>query len=254
VTKLPRLITIPISHYCEKARWALDRARIEYVEEPHIQGVHIFKARRAGGGRTVPVLVTPSGALGDSTAILEWVDRQAAADAALYPGGEAGAAARRLEEWLDEGLGPDGRLWMYESTLPILEQMRPWAIAGVPRWEWRVFDWFGWLIDRMIRRYLSVDAQAAREAITNVHGVFDEIAELLADGRPFLTGETFTAADLTFGALTAPVLIPEAYGSPLPPLDALPAAMAAEVRTLREHPAGRFASRLYAEERRPAAG
>ena len=35
-----RLITIPISHYCEKARWALDRAGIEYREERHIQGVH----------------------------------------------------------------------------------------------------------------------------------------------------------------------------------------------------------------------
>jgi glutathione S-transferase len=251
VTGTPRLITIPISHFCEKARWALDRARISYVEEPHIQGVHIFKARRAGGGRTVPVLVTQSGAIGDSTAILEWVDRMGTASA-LYPAGEAGAAARRLEEWLDEGLGPDGRLWMYESTLPILEQMRPWAIAGVPRWESRVFDWFGWAIDRMIRRYLDVDPNSARTAIANVHGVFDEIGELLADGRPFLTGEAFTAADLSFGALSAAVLVPEGYGSPLPPLDVLPSAMAAEVRSLREHPAGRFAARLYEHERRPA--
>ncbi len=23
---MPRLVTIPISHYCEKARWALERA------------------------------------------------------------------------------------------------------------------------------------------------------------------------------------------------------------------------------------
>jgi glutathione S-transferase len=28
-----RLVTIPISHYCEKARWALGRARIAYREE-----------------------------------------------------------------------------------------------------------------------------------------------------------------------------------------------------------------------------
>ena len=46
------------------------------------------------------------------------------------------------------------------------------------------------------------------------------------------------------------MLIPAGYGSPLPPLDVLPAAMAAEVRRLREHPAGRFAAQLYARERR----
>jgi glutathione S-transferase len=44
-----RLITIPISHYCEKARWALERAGIAYREERHIQGVHMVAARRAAG-------------------------------------------------------------------------------------------------------------------------------------------------------------------------------------------------------------
>ena len=69
-----RLITIPISHYCEKARWALERAGIPYREERHVQGIHRVAARRAGGGQTVPVLVTPEGALGESEDILRWVD------------------------------------------------------------------------------------------------------------------------------------------------------------------------------------
>src|SRR5215212_1631565 len=56
-----RLVTIPISHYCEKARWALERVGIPYREERHVQGIHRFAARRAGGGITVPVLVTPDG-------------------------------------------------------------------------------------------------------------------------------------------------------------------------------------------------
>ena len=44
-----RLITIPISHYCEKARWALERAGLPYREERHVQGIHRLAARRAGG-------------------------------------------------------------------------------------------------------------------------------------------------------------------------------------------------------------
>ena len=48
---LRRLVTIPISHYCEKARWALERAALDYREERHVQGVHQFASRRAGGSR-----------------------------------------------------------------------------------------------------------------------------------------------------------------------------------------------------------
>jgi len=43
-----RLVTIPISHYCEKARWALERAGVPYREERHVQGVHILASRLAG--------------------------------------------------------------------------------------------------------------------------------------------------------------------------------------------------------------
>jgi len=35
-----RLITIPISHYCEKARRALDRTGLPYREERPIRGIH----------------------------------------------------------------------------------------------------------------------------------------------------------------------------------------------------------------------
>ena len=246
----PRLLTIPISHFCEKARWGLDRAGIAYAEEPHLQFFHIWHAWRAGGGRTVPVLVTDGAILRDSTAILEWVDGRLPDGQRLYPAGVADDA-RRIETWLDEGLGPDGRLWMYHETLPIVRDMRRWALVGVPAWERRAFTAGGGLLEPGIRRYLGVDAEAAAAAMVAVDAVFDEVAAMLADGRPFLTGERFTAADLTFGALSASVLVPEGYGSPLPQPDDLPAAMAAQVRRLREHPAGAFAARLYRDERRP---
>ncbi len=249
----PRLITIPISHYCEKARWALDRAGIAYREQPHIQLIHIAAARRAGGGRTVPVLVTGDGtAIGDSAAILRWTDQQVPDERRLYPAGAAGVEAERIEAWLDDGLGPDGRLWMYHGTLPVVSELAPWALAGTPRWEQRAFGAFGWMLDPFIRRYLGVDDDSAVTALRHVDEVFDKVAAMLGDGRAYLTGARFTAADLAFGALSAAVLMPAAYGSPLPPLEVLPAAMAREVVRLREHPAGQFAARLYEQERHAA--
>jgi glutathione S-transferase len=245
-----RLVTIPISHFCEKARWALDRAGVAYVEEPHLQLVHILAARRAGGGQTVPVFVSARGeVVGDSTRILRWADGKVAAERALYPAGELGEEAAALEAGMDDGLGPDGRLWMYHETLPVVRELEPWALAGVPRWERRFFHLTGRFVDRAIRRYLRIDAAAASAALQRVDQLFDDVAQRLSDGRPFLLGDRFTAADLTFAALAAPVLLPERYGSPLPPPEAMPEAMAREVRRLRAHPAGGFAARLYAEER-----
>ena len=45
------------------------------------------------------------------------------------------------------------------------------------------------------------------------------------------------------------MLVPERYGIPLPPLNELPDVYRNEVLAMREHPAGRFALRLYDQER-----
>src|SRR2546428_1022186 len=79
------LITIPISHYCEKARWALDRAGIGYRERAHLQLIHRIAARRAGGGTAAPRPICAEGGLSESAAILAYPDPQAPAASRTYP-------------------------------------------------------------------------------------------------------------------------------------------------------------------------
>jgi glutathione S-transferase len=233
------LITIPISHYCEKARWALDRAGVDYVEQPHLQVIHTFHSLRAGGKGTVPVLVAGDEVLAESADIVRW----ACPD--LYPSAEVAD----LEAHFDSELGPHGRLWMYHRTLPQKKLVRRYAPTGVPAWERRAMPVFLPLVDFAIRRRFKITDEKAADSRARVLAVFDEVADRLADGRRFLTGDAFTAADLAFGALAAAVLVPEGYGVPLPQPDELREPFADEVRLMREHPAGRFALRLYAEVR-----
>ena len=77
------LITIPLSHYCEKARWALDRVALLYREEPHAPLLHRLATKRNDGG-TVPLLVHGGSRFGDSTAILTHADAVCGGDL-LYP-------------------------------------------------------------------------------------------------------------------------------------------------------------------------
>ena len=251
---LNRLLTIPISHFCEKARWALERAGIDYVEERHVQGIHRIVARRAGGGTTMPVLVTDEGVFAESEDILRYADERLDEDHRLFP---ADAQLRDevvgLCRELDEGLGPDGRRLMYALMLELKGPMLRVNNQGVPAWEGRTMSALWPLVTRWGRRDLGIDDDTVRVDAGNVRRAFDAVAERRADGRPHLCGERFTAADLTFAALAAAVLVPPEYGVRLPQPDELPEHIGRMVREFREHPAGAYAMELFRTERRGAA-
>jgi glutathione S-transferase len=248
-----RLLTIPISHFCEKARWALERAGLDYVEERHVQGVHQLVARRAGGGSTVPVLVADEGVFAESEAILRYADEHVDEELRLFPSDPA----RRDEvvalcRWLDEGLGPDGRRLMYAHMLGLRRPMLRVNNQGVPAWEAWAITALWPLMTRWARRELGIGPDTIRDDDRRVRQAFDAIAERLADGRPHLCGDRFGAADLTFACLASAVLVPPEYGVRLPQPEELPDHIARDIRSMREHPAGAYAMELFRRERRRA--
>jgi glutathione S-transferase len=242
-----RLVTIPISHFCEKARWALARAGVPYREERHVQGIHMLAARRAGGGSTVPVLVTDDGVLGESAEILAWADERTPAPERLYPDDpRERAEVEALSRRFDEQLGPSGRRLLYVHMLANRELMLRFNNQGVPAWEDRAIR-AGWpLAVRFAGARLGIRPGVEVGDEADVWREFDAAAELLSDGRPYLCGDRFTAADLTFAALSSPVTVPPEYGVTLPRPDEMPRGTRAIVERARAHPAGRHALALYA--------
>jgi glutathione S-transferase len=245
------LVTIPISHYCEKARWALDRSGVAYEEHAHVQFVHRFAARRAGGGTTVPVFVCDAGVLAESADILDYADAHSPVDRRIYPEDPAATAEiRGLEREFDDRLGPHGRRWMYHLLRRRSDLASRYGTAGVPTFERVMLPVLYPAVYAWIDRHLEITQDTSDLSIGEVRAVFDEVGERLADGRAYLCGDGFTAADLTFAALSAPVVMPPGYGVELPPLDELPAAAAEVVHELRAHPAGRHALAMFRNERR----
>jgi glutathione S-transferase len=244
-----RLITIPISHYCEKARWAMDRLGIPFEEEGHAPAFHV-RATAKAGGRSTPVLVTRAGIFKDSTDILKYLDSFAPPGEELYPPDPAlGREVDDLEECFDHDLGPSTRLWGYFHLLPRRDLMLPVFRAGVPEWQASTLVVVYPVVRFLMRRAMNITAPRAVEALERIGRIFDEVECRLSDGRSFLVGERFTAADLTFAVLSYPMVFPSECQSPGPSLEEAPAALLDVIRSFRARPGGAFVQRIFRDLR-----
>jgi glutathione S-transferase len=166
-----RLITIPVSHYCEKTRWALRRLQVPFLEERHMPPFHRFATRSLGaqstdrpaternlsalnrfvvqqvGGQSVPVLITDRQVLLSSDAILQYADAIAPDDLRLYPTNpQQRQQVDQLVDSFDTVLAPAVRLWTYSYIMDQPQLVRSLWCEGVPWYEAMLFPVvFGWM-------------------------------------------------------------------------------------------------------------
>lgn len=253
---LPRLHTITFSHYVEKVRWCMDRLGIAYEEVPNagILGVLLT-------GRTVPSLEIPPGLtrIGDSPRILRYLWGEYAG---RLPAGRAGflaptPAALELEQYFDQRLGNDVRVWVYSRIFARRDlTLRSWGIEEprVPGWQRALLRAGTPLLRFAVRRMLGVNPARAARALERTREAFGRVDALLADGRRYLAGDALTFADITFASLAALAVLPPEYGGRAIAgrrldIEDLEPDWRAEVEAFRARPAGQFVLRLYREER-----
>lgn len=208
----PTLWQIDISHYSEKARWALEYKGVDHGRRSALPGSHIpialFLTR--GAQPTMPVLRIDGENVGDSTAIIATLEAKYP-DPPLYPSdAEERARALELEDWFDENLGPHARLLPFYELIQEPEIFAEVAAAAVPGPLGKAKP----VIGAYARAYTSIrfnansdeNADRAREAIL---AAFDKLEEELEQGKgEFLVGDSFSVADLTAASLFYPVVVP----------------------------------------------
>lgn len=248
---LHTLVTMPFSHFCEKARWSLEAAGVPFREEGHCPVMHRLAVRRAGGRGSVPVLAVEGGpAIDDSPLIVQYADAQAAGDRKLWPSDPtARARALELERELDVDFAPHVRRLIYFHVLPRRDLALELFRVDAPPREHAVARAAFPLMRAFMKRFMRIHEPGMIRSQAAVRRMFDAIGERLRDGRPYLLGDRFGAADIAFAAFAAPMVLPPEHPKVRIPIEVLPPLLADEVRALQQHPAGLFARRLYRERR-----
>ncbi|HEX8122409.1 MAG TPA: glutathione S-transferase family protein [Solirubrobacteraceae bacterium] len=206
----PVLWHLKVSHYNEKARWALDHKRVPHTRRAVTPGVHPLVARLLSGGETFPVLVVDGRAIGDSTEIIAELERRQP-DRPLYPADpDARRRALELEDFLDEELGPYTRMLAMHHALPDQElfvgMFMPDLAAGARPLVRAAFP----ALRSQIEAQFDLRGDGPERALAKVRAAAERLkAEVGPSG--YLVGDTFTVADLTLAALLAPPLAPEQF-------------------------------------------
>jgi glutathione S-transferase len=248
----PILYVFNISHYCEKARWALDHFGIAHEVRHVMVGTHRRLAKKLGASSgSVPFLQTSHGMIAGSSAIVDWCEAQPQPDITSFPLSLAGTdpeQVRATEQRLDDVLGVHVRRFFYSDVLiNAPELVRPLFSNGLPLWQ-RAAVTLAWSrIVLVMIKMMDLGARQGQESLAIVEQELASCDALLADGRPYLSGDRWTRADITAASLWAPVVAPKEH--PIYATATYPAAVAAKMKEWADRPTMQFVRRAYATQR-----
>jgi len=205
------LYQLPISHYCEKVRWALDYKDLDYRKRNLLPGLHARKAKKLTSQSSVPILVHDGEVVYGSSRIVDYLDSTFKNNPLTPDDQNLAKSALEWERFADEEIGPRVRLLCYHILLDHPNIVIPFMTDNGP--------WYGpFLIKRIFPR-LSLKMRALMKINDKTFDVskirlgvaIDKVCERL-QGREFLVGENFTRADLAIASLLARFSMPEKYG------------------------------------------
>ena len=239
---IPLLWHIPLSHYNEKVRWALDYKGIAHRRRV-LGANYLIRVWRATGQGKLPVLWLDGRAIADSTRIIAALE-QHYPEPSLYPRDAASRQrALALEDDLDDTLGPALRAALMtplfrhdpDIALRVLTTGMGGKAYDTLRPLLRIFPSFYRFRHRISEGNLERDRAIVAAALDRI--------EHERQGHAYLVGEAFTVADLTAAALLGVLLQPPELQYPL--RVELPSYLKDYRATLLQHPAAQWAARIY---------
>lgn len=207
-TRTPVLWQIKVSHYNEKARWALDYKQISHKRRAPLPLFGTLPtAWILTRGITLPVLRLDGRTIADSTQIIAALEERFP-EPPLYPSDPAERQrALELEEFFDEQVAPQVRLVVWYETM---KDSRAFVAAALP--DSGVVMRVGLrssvpLARAAVKRRYGVTEASAREARRQIIAGMERLESEIGPSG-YLAGDVFSVADLTAASLFTPLLQP----------------------------------------------
>lgn len=200
-----RLTTFLISHFSEKARWALDSAGISYEERRLLPGLHMLVTRRLAKRSSVPILEHDGRVIQGSGKIIDYLIEVFGASH-LIPKGSA-AEARELEALADHAFGVGVQRIGYSTILShrrIVIDL--WSLRG-PAWAKPLYALLYPVMVPAITRMYGIHPESIARAKARFGDAVARFDRVLAT-QPYLGGDTPSRVDLTVAALLSPCVAP----------------------------------------------
>jgi glutathione S-transferase len=209
----PTLYVFAISHYCEKARWALDFLGIEHQLRFVAPGEHGQIAKQLGAPRSsVPYLQLGDNVIQGSADIMSWADSTPAATGHRLTPDTDIELALEIEQRIDSVAGVHvRRFYCSEAMVEHAATVRPIFIADLPLMQ-KLKISLGWSkIRKIMITRMDLGQEQGLESRRIVEGELDWLDDLLSDGREYLVGERFSRADIAVASLLSPLALPSEH-------------------------------------------
>lgn len=247
MSALPILWHLEVSHYNEKARWALDYKAVSHERRAPLPGAHMAVALwlTRGNVKTFPVLELDGDRIGDSTRIIEALETRFP-DPPLYPADPGDRArALALEDFFDEQIAPHVRLLGQHEVIKDRESFGRYVTAIGPGGD-RAAVVAGAAVATFLKLRYRVNAPGAAElAKRKIEAGLDRLESEL-DGGDYLVGDTFTVADLAGASILYALVRPPEGPQALP---ANPESLQQYIDSLEGHPALDWVSEMFKRHR-----
>jgi glutathione S-transferase len=235
-----------MSHFSEKARWALDYEGIPYEEKVLMPGPHVFVTRRLARRSEVPLLQHDDHCVQGSSAILDYVAGQLGGTRLVPVSAEAAIKARELEAKADHAFGLGVQRVLYSEMLKHRRVVVDLWTSGGPSWGHAFYTVaYPFVAIAAKRAYKTTDTTAVTRAKQRFVNAFDELDRVLA-AQPYFGGQRPDRSDIAIAALLAPVCHPPEHRVkwPTPPQE-----LSAFQDSLRGRPTWNHTLRMYREHR-----
>ena len=244
-----RLYTFNLSHFSEKARWALDYEGIAYEEKVLLPGPHQLVTRRIAKKTEVPILQHDGEYVQGSGAILDYIADRLGGRKLAPRSAEERARALEIEQEADQAFGRGVQRVLYSVMLKPEHASKVvdlWVDNG-PKWARTFYGFTFPVIASVVKRmYKTTSPELVAKSQDHFLSMMDRLDAQLARA-PYLGGEHPGRLDISVAALLGPMCAPPEHHVRWP---STPPELQPFEAQLKARPTWAHVLRMYREHRR----